>query len=332
MNKEWDGGDIAFRPETWATVGHICKPGANMLVFGGTRTFHRMMCAIEDGGWVINDVLMWLFGSGRVNSQNIGKDIDRLAGAKREVVAPPPYTRGRSSQKYTDTRRVSYDYPPQPITAPATDKAKLWDGWGTGLKPSYNPIVWATWPREGSFAHNALKHGVSGLNISACKIESESSLKRWPADTLFTHHPDCLDDCHPDCPVQKLDEQSGLLKSGKMKAGVQRKNRDGYAGPMPQQTGGETIGDLGGASRFFYCGKISTKEKSGSNHPTMKPQKLLQYLLTLLKTPSNGTGLDPFMGAGSTLVAAKSVGMRCLGIDLEEEYCQDTIRRLKALD
>ena len=135
MNQTWDGGDVAFDPETWAAVLRVLKPGAFLLAFGGTRTYHRMACAIEDGGFVIYDCVQWLFGQGFPKNHNISKAIDRAAGVEREVLAS--HGRGIGTNK----TRVELGYRPNEVkigsyTAPATDEAAQWEGFGTALKPA----------------------------------------------------------------------------------------------------------------------------------------------------------------------------------------------------
>lgn len=155
----------------WASEAlRMLKPGGYMLAFGGSRTYHRLACAVEDAGFEIRDQIMWIYGSGFPKSLDVSKAIDKLAGREREVVAPAPYNRGKSGQQYSETRKVSYDYPPQPITAPATDAAKQWAGWGSALKPAHEPIVVARKPLVGTVAANVLKYGTGALNIDACRV------------------------------------------------------------------------------------------------------------------------------------------------------------------
>src|SRR5208337_1053067 len=126
MGKIWDHTGIGYSIPMWTAALRVLKPGGHLLAFGGSRTYHRMACAIEDAGFEIRDQIMWIYGSGFPKSLDVSKAIDKAAGAEREVVAPAPYTRGKAGQSYSETRKVSYDYPPQPITAAATDAAKQW--------------------------------------------------------------------------------------------------------------------------------------------------------------------------------------------------------------
>ena len=144
MGKEWDGGDIAFRTEVWEAALRVAKPGAYLLAFGGTRTFHRMAVAIEDAGWEIRDTVMYVYGTGFPKSHNVGKGIDKAAGAEREVVGINESIniyKENKNHKYYAEGSGNPEYAKKVITAPATDTAKQWDGWGTALKPAQEIIV-----------------------------------------------------------------------------------------------------------------------------------------------------------------------------------------------
>src|SRR5579859_7715590 len=177
MGKEWDGGDVAFRPETWREVLRVLKPGGYLLAFGGTRTYHRMVCAVEDAGFEIRDQIGWVFGSGFPKSMNVGKAIDKAAGAERVVVGYDA-SRARPNRLYEGgalgnlggTGKVS-DRTDNgaTITAPATDAAKQWEGWGTALKPAWEPIVVARKPLIGTVAENVMRYGTGALNIDGCR-------------------------------------------------------------------------------------------------------------------------------------------------------------------
>ena len=165
MNRKWDGTGVAFDPATWAEAFRVLKPGGHLVAFGGSRTYHRIAVAIEDAGFEIRDSLMWLYGTGFPKSANVSKMIDKSFGAVREVVG----VAGRSSTKVVGTvGHVGGEYME---TAPATPEAAQWSGWGTALKPAFEPIILARKPLDGTIAANVLKHGVGGLNIDACRVE-----------------------------------------------------------------------------------------------------------------------------------------------------------------
>ncbi len=175
MEKEWDKAIPG--PEYWRAIARVCKPGAMMLAFGGTRTYHRLTCAIEDAGWEIRDCLMWLYGQGMPKCGDIGKLIDKSKGAKRRVVGTklgqPGYSlanNGRTNEVYGDLHNPEAECA---VTAPATPEAARWTGWAMALKPAWEPIVLAMKPLDGTIAHNALTWGVAGMNIEACRIGTE---------------------------------------------------------------------------------------------------------------------------------------------------------------
>ncbi len=354
MEKDWDYGVPGS--EYWKAILRICKPGAMMLAFGGARTYHRLTCAIEDAGWEIRDCLMWLYGQGFPKSMDISQAFDKAAGAERRVVGryqPPGMEKPWNLQNAKDQRTVAVFASSRnnlDVTAPATDAAKQWQGWGTALKPAWEPIVLAMKPLDGTFVANAEKHGVAGLNIDRCRIQtneiiknpsrSEDSAKskgiygnscqqithqtegnklgRWPTNLLLDEEA-----------AAQLDAQSGVLKSGtnciRTKTGTGYHGGIGKAGDI--QT---TYGDFGGASRFFYCGKATRKGRgAGNDHPCVKPVDLMKYLLTLLSTPTGGVILDPFAGSGTTALAAKQLGRRCICVELDKHYCKIATSRLE---
>ena len=179
MGKSWDNAGVSFRVATWEACRRVLKPGGHLVVFGGTRTHHRMWCAIEDAGFEMRDMLLWMYGQGLPKSMNVGKAIDKAAGAEREVVGYDA-SRARPNRKYesgaigniggTGTISDRTDNGAT-ITAPATEDAKKWDGWGTALKPACEPILLARKPlSEKTVAANVLKHGTGALNIDASRI------------------------------------------------------------------------------------------------------------------------------------------------------------------
>jgi hypothetical protein len=185
MGKQWDGTGVAFQSETWAKVLDSLLPGGMLLSFGGTRTYHRMTCAIEDAGFEVRDCLMWLYGSGFPKSLDVSKAIDKAAGAERELGPKRVSADGTIAHDRAGARHEGYERPWRAdaeavdrntrVSYPATDHAKLWSGWGTALKPAWEPIVLAMKPLDGTFAENAQRHGVAGLNIDGARIDSGPS-------------------------------------------------------------------------------------------------------------------------------------------------------------
>jgi site-specific DNA-methyltransferase (adenine-specific) len=296
MNKTWDAELPGV--ETWSEALRVMKPGAHLVAFGGTRTFHRLTCAIEDAGFEIRDCLSWMYGQGFPKSMNVG------------------------------------------------------NGLGTALKPAWEPIILARRPVVGTVAQNVLAHGTGALNVDGCRIDcdqrperdsrdhrdlssngiygdglngsratGETTTGRWPANLVLDEEA-----------ARQLDEQSGELTSG---ANPTRRGsykfRDTYHRFEGQRDCDAARGqDSGGASRFFYTAKSSSGERhyAGKNkHPTVKPVDLMRWLCRLV-TPKGGLILDPFMGSGSTGIAALAEGFRFIGIDLDTEYVEIARRRI----
>lgn len=328
-----DNDNAAFGAwcETWLTEClRVLKPGGHLLAFGGTRTWHRLAVAVEDAGFEIRDSMAWLYGSGFPKSLDVSKAIDRAAGAlahesKRFIVA------GQTG-KLINPPTKGY-VPP----APATDAAKQWQGWGTALKPAFEPIVVARKPLTGTVAANVLEHGTGALNVDGCRIGSDEDTRRnarggdnglggtgtfqirerraedmpetsgrWPANVILDEHTAAI-----------VDEQSGVSTSGA--AGLKGSSgfADGYSGEYSVP-----YGDTGGASRFFYAAKAPSEERptgNGTAHPTVKPLDLMRWLVRLV-TPPGGIVLEPFAGSGTTVEACIKEDVRCIAIEREADY------------
>jgi site-specific DNA-methyltransferase (adenine-specific) len=281
MGKKWDSSGIAYSVELWTECLRVLKPGGHLLSFGGTRTYHRVAVAIEDAGFEIRDNIAWLYGSGFPKSHNVSKSIDRMAGVEREVIGSRPLTGNGKTMKSgfhqpdgtgagETIKEDVFEF-----TAPATDEAKQWEGWGTALKPAHEPIIVARKPLIGTVAHNVLTHGTGALNIDGSRIGTEvrttkgmSSLGvmhdddwqpkdvsstatgRWPANIILDEHTAGL-----------LDEQSGQVKGGTWNntAGARHFNNDGK--PTDYETKGSDK-SIGGASRFFYVAKANKRDRN----------------------------------------------------------------------
>jgi DNA modification methylase len=331
MGKGWDHGVPGV--EFWTEALRVAKPGAHLLAFGGTRTYHRLACAIEDAGWEIRDCVMWVYGSGFPKSHDVSKAIDKAAGAERDVLGVSSVTgerRNAGSEKYGGGNGI-----PQSInllTAPATDAARQWSGWGTALKPAWEPIIVARKPLCGTVAENVLTHGTGGINVDGCRVGAHdpacdmdydctcgaSGQGRWPANVVHDGSNEVVG-LFPDT-------ASGSRKAGRhVVAGGQGRYGLFSEGELP-----EIIGDSGSAARFFYCAKASKADRSADNrHPTVKPTALMQYLCRLV-TPPGGVVLDPFTGSGSTGKAAVLEGFDFVGIEREAEYVEIARARIAA--
>ena len=372
MGKEWDGGDIAFRPETWKLALKLLKPGGHLLAFSASRNYHRMAVAIEDAGFDIRDQMMWLYGSGFPKSQNMGKAIDKKQGNDREVLGTKITNVGMQGNNFKRGSKSG--------EVEVTKGNSEWEGWGTALKPAHEPIVMARKPlSEKSIVDNVLKHGTGAINIDGCRIEGNDA--KYP-DT----NPDFRDQGKKSKEAIGIDKLSFGQVSGAERKKVVRKSRsedgvwtDGNSGMKAEGTqyadadprGRFPANVMHGGlqeewARYFYCPKTSKSErhsnlddhetKVGVNgnkwtdqdyrrgdtkptterkntHPTVKPVDLMRYLCRMV-TPKGGTVLDPFMGSGSTGMAAKDEGFDFIGIEKEKEYfeiCESRIKRFAPL-
>jgi len=299
MGKEWDGGDIAFRAETWALCFELLKAGGHLLAFSGSRTYHRMAVAIEDAGFEIRDQIMWIYGSGFPKGHNIGKAIDKAAGRPQGSTYECNFKNNVYMSKMgggkTDT-----------TTKPNTELAQQWEGWGTALKPAHEPIVLARKPiSEKSIAENVVKHGTGAINIDACRIDHDN---------------------HAKSRVRKAGSEFGLNSGWNSHVNVDTLY-DPSKGRYPANVIHDGLQEEW--ARYFYCPKTSTAEREESvtqngqdrnnTHPTVKPVELMRYLCRLI-TPKGGTVLDPFMGSGSTGLAAKTECIEFIGIEREQDY------------
>jgi site-specific DNA-methyltransferase (adenine-specific) len=289
MGKKWDSSGIAFNVEVWQQALRVLKPGGHLLAFSGSRTYHRMVVAIEDAGFEIRDQIMWIYGSGFPKSHNVANAIDKFHGASNRGKA---ISSGNKFHPTTGEARASGQLLPK--YEARTEAGKDYEGWGTALKPAHEPIVVARKPLIGTVAENVLEHGVGGLNIDGCRIGTEklgggtmpnlrdvgamskeatgidklsfgqnprpaSRLKqeqytgRWPANIIFDEQA-----------AELLDEQSGISKDG---VAVKR-NRNtaeiesSYQGGWRKSNIDQGFSGLGGASRFFYVAKASKRDRN----------------------------------------------------------------------
>jgi len=344
MGKKWDSTGIAYNVELWQEALRVLKPGGHLLAFGGTRTYHRMVCAIEDAGFEIRDQMQWIYGSGFPKSMDISKAIDKKLGAKREVIKTVKGM-GKQNPEWNGTakgRKENYYKPEYQLTASATPEAKQWDGWGTALKPANEPIVVARKPiSEKTIAENVMKWGTGGLNIDGCRIGDLGERKRhgggsseiFPErgnDKVYTGGRFPANVIIDEEAGRMLDEQSGVSKSNtRQPTGGQILNPEtGWNQNAMIDKTVRGYNDAGGASRFFYCAKASKKERGeGNTHPTVKPLKLISYLITLV-TPPNGICLDIFEGSGTHAIACIENGFKYIGFELDKHYFDISTKRI----
>lgn len=352
MGKKWDTGETAFDPAFWVEVLRVLKPGAHLVAFGGTRTFHRLVCAIEDAGFEIRDQLAWLFGSGFPKSHDVSKGIDRAVGAEREIVGVAD-SRGRdgANRAVVVSTSEGYGFATKggiEVTAPATEAARQWQGWGTALKPAHEPICLARKPLIGTVAANVLQHGTGALNIDASRVavdpEADASQLRtmsrsqreggdgWGMSTVSGDTPQVVR-AEGRWPANVIHDGSEEVLRGFPESDAVSMRENGsstpnaYFGGASYEVGARGFLDSGSAARFFYTAKADAEDRLGSKHPTVKPVDLMAYLIKLV-TPPGGLVLDPFAGSGTTGMACMREGFRAVLIEREVEYVEDIKRRL----
>ena len=342
MGRKWDYQ--VPQAALWREVLRVCKPGAALIAFSGTRTYHRSAVQIEDAGWEIRDQIAWGYGSGFPKSVDVSKALDK--GAVREVL---PYdgkckylARGETCPGHGDANG-RYNETVHTVKSVAhTDAAREWSGYGTALKPAWEPAVLARKPLEGTVAENVARWGVGALAIDASRVGtgadktpapcgqyssvgatghmglrdgSSDHLGRWPANVILDAEAGAA-----------LDEQIGVRRTHRQGA----RYGMGYSGARFNKTPIVHHGDTGGASRFYYCAKASKRERGGGNaHPTVKPIDLMRYLARLIMPPRPVRILVPFAGSGSEMIGCMLAGWpEVIGIEREEEYVQIARARL----
>lgn len=380
MGKAWDYDVPSV--DVWREALRVLKPGAALLAFGGARTFHRIATGIEDAGFELRDSLCWLYGKGFPKSRNVSIDLDKAAGAERRVVE----VRGTKAAGLQDggyTTRI-----PDVRTAAASPLARQWEGYGTALKPAWEPIILARKPLEGTIASNVTTWGTGALAIDACRIGDEPrhnppagnkpggssynlSAVGMPADAEGR-------DCFGRWPANvALDEEAAAALDATQPRTKSNPNPRNNAARANLAKGAERArvsapqhADEGGPSRFFYCAKVSTRERefgceglalksageatggrvdgsagldnpragagrtggARNHHPTLKPLALARWLARLILPPTpDATLLIPYAGAGSEMIGALQAGWPIvLGIEGEAEYIEIARARLAA--
>lgn len=424
--------------ETWArNVYRVLKPGAYILAFSGSRTVHRLGCALEDAGFEVRDMVVWIHSQGFPKGINPSKAFDRDAGVTPEVVGFKEAGIGTGDEfGFMQSEKTQDIGNKIPITAPTTEEAKKWSGWGTHLSPAFEPIVVGRKPLDGTVIENLRKWGVGAINIDGARFGGPSPsveirqggtpppserdagfraqstkweqfkpgelLGRYPKNLLLTHAEGCkwmgeeagvalepgvrdpwyafrtqagermqpsvrqgisevldLYQCVPGCQVAELDKQMGgprKMPSTYVRSSDSQGIFDDYgekAGQVSKHYGG-----VSGASRFFYVPKPSRNEREFglgpplkclrceyetregkkhtkhdhiyNEHATVKAVQLMRYLVKLV-TPPGGTVLEPFMGSGTTLLAAREENFNCVAIEREAAYIEIAKMRISVL-
>lgn len=328
MGKEWDGNVPGM--EIWQEALRICKPGAMLAAFGGSRTHHHLMLAIEEAGWEIRDCIFYFYGSGFPKSYQFGKKL-----------SPEWHGYGTALKPAVEIIVLAM----KKLQGGFKENAEKWGVAGINIDKSRiftedNLII-----PTGNQNNSIYKSGLSNYT------PKDQPSGRWPANIIFDEES-----------AEQLDQMTGVLKSGSGDKHSRKKNTFMGSTKWENLKGTSTGGDSGGASRFFYCAKASSSERNkglegmpehicpkngvekrltvgGSKdislprqntHPTVKPISLMKYIITLLAPPGNPIMLDPFLGSGTSLVAAKELGISAIGIEKEKEYVEIATKRLDA--
>lgn len=369
MGKAWDddkGGRrqwIAWMTEVMAECHRVLKPGAHGLVWAIPRTSHWTGAALEDAGFEVRDVVTHLFGSGFPKSMDISKAIDKAAGAEREVLGLKLFADGQTYNGGELSGRagmMSEGKPRGPAleTAPATDDAKQWQGWGTALKPASEHWILVRKPcSEKTVAANVLKHGVGGINIDGCRVRTNEvitnhsrtagaavskgkygdstaqathqtngqAIGRFPANLVLSHSPHCTEDACDmfECPVALLDEQSGFSQS----SDAPRNNKNvGWKCSSPPSVVASPHNDSGGASRFFmrfiYSAKTSTSERNAGldRSELVWESETWEKEDLNLRTENISQLVKAISESGTQLLSDKSWSTDLYGHSISEQY------------
>lgn len=358
MGKSWDKSSVSFSKETWNHCFKVLKSGGYLIAFGGSRTYHRIACAIEDAGFEIRDCMMWLYGSGFPKSMNLGLAIDKKMGIESKVIGEK---KTHNFKEHNGSMMSRFNIVNEKTTTKLIKYKKAsnnWQGWGTCLKPAYEPIIIARKPFKGSLINNVLINGVGGINIDECRIGSEERTYKG----MSKKQPENAGCFRDDNWIPKDIE---VTANGRFPSNVVL--------TYDESDFEEVCENMSNSSRYFYCAKASKKDrdegleafeerniddgsvrtnqeterKFGANpvlkrniHPTVKPVDLMQYLVRMF-APKGSIILDPFMGSGSTGKAVmyenreRNSGYKFIGIELTKEYlpiCKARIEYAKKKD
>ena len=334
MNKKWDS---SVPDNEWAKEClRILKPGGHLIAFAATRTFHRLGMVVEQSGFEIRDTINWLYFSGFPKSLSVDKSLDSHFGAEREIIGKQQ-KREFWGQDYVGGR--NYEQSNINITKPKTKEAIQYSGYGTALKPSFEPAILARKPlSEKTIALNVLKWGTGSINIDGCRFGYGDSCWVGPQDEVKN-----MVGQKRGTIGHKLSEKNRIINTapsalGRWPANIyqcpkaSRSERELGCDELPVKSGAEAVNRKPGSAGMDNprAGAGRTAETVKNFHPTVKPVKLMKWLATLVMPPhDDAVLLDTFMGSGSTIVAAQLCGFRSIGIDLEPDYIRIAHARVK---
>ena len=358
---------LAYMTPIFEECLRVLKPGGYILAFAGTRTQHIMAMSIEQAGFEIRDIVAWTYSQGFPKSVNVGKMIDKELGHVRKtkgaVKAGHEEFVGRKQQNFMKFSRESggFDRPWMHDSEkreayhynmlPESKEAAQWEGWGSALKPAFEPITMARKPFDTTLAKNVLKYGTGALNIDGCRVSTSDVVTNHARSSDSAKSKGKYGDSKAQQTHQTSGQQSGRFPANFIHDGSEEVtslfpySKDGVAvsrnKKQDQDSGNKVYGkrnvDLkdvsyggsGSVSRFFYCAKANKKDRDeGNNHPTVKPTDLMRYLVRLV-TRKGGVCLDPFMGSGSTGKACVTEGMIFYGMEREKESFVTSVRRVR---
>lgn len=321
MGQQWDGGDVAFRPDTWRRVFDVMKPGAHLIAFAATKGYHRMACAIEDAGFEIRDMVPWLYGTGFPKSHNQDGEWEGWGTGLKPAIEP-----------------VVLAQKPISETSIAANLAR----WGVGainIDACRVPITDEDYARNcsGRRGHDSNRSREMDFHMTAGK---GSDTGRWPANLCHDGSEEVL------AAFAAHGERGAIAPVHTRSADKFRSTYGAFAGNIDEE-GSTFRGDSGTAARFFYSSKATQGERifecreCGSHtvgkpscghddfrtHPTVKPISLMRWYVEMV-TPPGGLVLDPFAGTGTTAAAASEAGFQSLSIEADENHVRDIALRL----
>jgi len=336
MGRKWDASGIAYDLEVWRQALRVLKPGGHLLAFSGSRTYHRMACAIEDAGFDVRDQIMWLYGSGFPKSHDVSKAIDKAAGVAFE--SRPATGVGFMGPDGPGGYNVTKNQLSR--TGESTDDARRWSGWGTALKPAHEPICMARKPLVGTVAANVLRYGTGAINVDGGRVGDEVMIN-LPGSTndRLAMGNGWRSDAQPTTAIGRWPANVLHDGSDEVTEGLRDAARYFYTAKASGEDRDEMIGDvpigrragLAGADREGSLDPLSERWRTAPRrnvHPTVKPTDLMRYLVRMV-TPPGGLVLDPFTGSGSTGRAAMLEGMRFVGCELSPEYAEIARARIR---
>lgn len=321
MGRDWDNSGQAYNEQLWRECLRVLKPGGHLIAFGATRTIHRTTSAIEASGFEIRDLISWLYFSGFPKSLDISKAIDKHFGAEREVIGQKHVSNlGLGKGNFVGGKVQSGNID---MTAPSTEEAQQWSGFGTALKPAQEPAVLARKPIEqGSIAKQVLSTGTGALNIDGCRFGYGDECWVGPQEAIGSRSVAGWCNAYVggklEKPISTQDPGARWPANIYQCAKPSRAERD---------AGLEHLHTIGGGS-YEFSRDVTLQDNSPNGrqqpqvknfHPTVKPLKLMRWLCRLI-TPPSGTVLDPFAGSGTTLAAAILEGFDVIGFELTAEY------------